>query len=335
MTIHAATPVQDTTASRDNNCGNTKIKHKQFAKIHQSALQLLADNNALQALGAYCHLVLKADYNTGEITAFINEIYKPLQINERTAWNHIKKLEDLGLLRRRKNKISDCHNRATTFILPLLLNTGVQPDDDRGAADCTAAVHQDALNIQTESESGSGPAQVINLVQKRRTHAVGDKDRLVQSLQQSASKPGWLMDKARPVILDAIKRFGIDAVRALAEDVRGSGLTAYQIEQRLHGLQAPLPPRQGATPPPPPRPQAPTPSTQQQRDDRHLRAEQQNVTRLADLLPTLPVATLLGMCDGLGGRWASPPSQTAPSAVWLAMACAVVEGGLASQFLEG
>ncbi|MCW2244632.1 hypothetical protein M2352_000223 [Azospirillum fermentarium] len=65
-----------------------------------------------------------------------------------------------------------------------------------------------------------------------------EAERLARRIQQASSTP-WRLDNARRDTLEAIRRAGIDAVHAEAERLRGAGLAAWQVRQRLEALTAP------------------------------------------------------------------------------------------------
>ena len=228
-------------------------KREQFARIHASVLQILAKHDAQHALITYCYLAMKADYRTGQVTIYIDKIHKPLNLSERTAWKHIEKLVELGLLVRHQNKKSTNCNYATTFTLPYLISTGVHPDDDRSAAECTAPVLSAALESQTlPSDRPARPAGRSH----DRAASVADlpTEALVRRIQQ-ASTSKWRSETVRPLVIAAIERAGVDAVRQLADDIVGAGMQAWEIRVRLQGLSrvsssaARTPPRPTAPPP--------------------------------------------------------------------------------------
>lgn len=75
-----------------------------------------------------------------------------------------------------------------------------------------------------------------------------EAERLARRIQQASSTP-WRLDNARRDTREAIRRAGIAAAHAEAERLRGAGLPAWQVRQRLEALTAP--PSAGASIAPP------------------------------------------------------------------------------------
>lgn len=116
--------------------------------------------------------------------------------------------------------------------------------------------------------------------------------RLSKAIHQACAGP-WFLDTAQSDVADAVERAGLDAVKRVAEDVRGAGLLAWEIQRRL----AALPPLTPSAPPSPAEPGTATAAQPTPRPGAQVTGYPKTVDGIATALRSVGPGTLATWWD--------------------------------------
>ena len=125
------------------------------------------------------------------------------------------------------------------------INSTPAPD-----ADQPADIRQEAPVEPAGGAAKQGKEPILtDRKDKRTVPADLDAERLARRVQQTSRSP-WRLDNARQAVLEAIGRAGVEAVKALADQMAGADLRAWEVRRRLEALtpSTPIPAPTPVTP---------------------------------------------------------------------------------------
>ncbi len=180
------------------------------------------------ALARHCDVLGRCRPGQGTIAGYLQRS-RPW-VNARIA-----RMVEAGIITRRRQYRQKGGETACAYHLPALDAAASPPGDatDRcrdGDTPCQPAdtpCHDGDTNRDSHRPTPHQPTErpVVSL----------DAEGLARRFQR-ASAGRWRLDTVRPLVVDALSRVGVDAVKRLASEVDGAGLPAWEIRRRLQGL---------------------------------------------------------------------------------------------------
>lgn len=184
---------------------------------------------------------------TGLTYPSLSSLGRMAGFKERSVRTAIRALEASGLL-----GVTRRRARTSLYTLRLKPAQGAAWIDSAPASDADqpADIRQEAPVEPACGAAKQGKEPFTDRKDKPTVPADLDAERLARRVQQTSRSP-WRLDNARLAVLEAIDRVGVDAVKALADQMVGVDLRAWEVRRRLEAL---TPSPSVSAPAPAPRP---------------------------------------------------------------------------------